>query len=44
MMLSYMESVCGRMRASSPGAQTERRGDAGRVRDSPGGKAAPADV
>ena len=42
-MLSYMESVCDRMRASSPGAQTERRGDAGPVRDLLGGKAAPAD-
>ena len=39
-MLSYMESVCDRMRASSPGAQTERRGDAGPVRDLLGGEAA----
>jgi len=32
------------MGAPSPGAQTERRGDAGPVQDLLGGKAAPADV
>jgi hypothetical protein len=37
MMISYMESVCDGMNASSPGAQTERRGDAGPVRDLLGG-------
>jgi hypothetical protein len=31
------------MKWSSPGAQTERWGDAGPVRDLLGGKAAPAD-
>src|SRR5215510_8114297 len=32
------------MERSSPGAQTERRGDAGPVRDLLGGKAAPAAI
>src|SRR5262245_37671395 len=40
--LSYTEMVCDKMERSSPGAQTERRGDAGPVRDLLGGKAAPA--
>jgi hypothetical protein len=39
---SFWEVVCHTMVWSSPGAQTERRGDAGPVRDLLGGKAAPA--
>jgi hypothetical protein len=38
MMLSSTEAVCAMMKATSPGAQTERRGDARPVRDLLGGK------
>jgi hypothetical protein len=37
-----MEMVCDKMKQSAAGAQTERRRDAGPVRDLLGGKASPA--
>ena len=39
---SFWEEVCDTMNASSPGAQTERRGDAGPVQALLVGEAAPA--
>jgi hypothetical protein len=43
MRVSIKESVCDRIKkAITHGAQTERRDDAGPVRDLLGGKAAPA--